>query len=145
MNIRMKIVREVALAADRMYDQAQHFGNLAARALGTDRRSQITGLESIANSSQKVSDVLDYVKLRTARDHQTRREKGWHKDELGKTLLAFFETDLRKERDTLCTSKDLLSLDDFQRQEVYILLIRAFVARLAAQYEYAVSISETLS
>jgi hypothetical protein len=89
-------------------------------------------LESIANSSQKVSDVFDYLKLRTA------RQKEWQQHDLGKNLLKYLETDLREKRKHLPKKDpDLVSLNEFQQQEVYMLLIRAFVAHLAAQYEFA--------
>src|SRR5205807_2715385 len=63
MNREMQIVRAVELAADEFYGESGRFGNMAAECFGTGDagRSQITGLESIANSAIKVSDVLDYV------------------------------------------------------------------------------------
>lgn len=137
MNKRMKMLRAVALEADAFYEQAKEFGVQAARALGCDKRSQITGLESIANSTPKVSDVLDYLKLRTA------RQKEWQQGDLGKHLIHYIETDLKEKRDAicrpaaLCRQAELGKLDPFVQQEVYMLLIRAFVAQLAAQYEFA--------
>ena len=141
MNIRMKMLRKIALVVDTdvFYKQSEKFGKLAARSLTSERRSQITGLENLANTSRKVSDILDYVKVRTARDLQSRKndQPGWHRNDLGKEALAYLEQDLRKLRDDLCRSKELASLDEFQQQEVYMLLIRAFVSQLAAHYEYA--------
>ena len=63
MNLSMTIIRAVAkeLDHDAVYDRAQALGQ---QAVGL-RRAQISGLESIANSTYKVSDVLDYLKLRT--------------------------------------------------------------------------------
>lgn len=137
-NSRMRIVRSVALEADAFYDDAKKLGELAARSLGQNKRSQATGLESIANSSQKVSDVFDYVKLRTA------RQKEWQKDNLGKELITNLEK-LALKRDRICADLHIEGQTFEGRtihQEVYILLIRAFVSQFAAQYEYAVSISE---
>jgi hypothetical protein len=137
--LRLKMVRAIEMETDLdpFYNKATELGRKAARALGRDKRSQITGLESIANSTQKASDVFDYVKLRTA------RQKEWQQGELGQELLKYLETDLRRTRDNVCTS---LSLPPLQaapqqevslRQEVYMRLIRAFVAHLAAQYEFS--------
>jgi hypothetical protein len=127
------MVRAIALQADSedFYTKAKAFGEQAAQALGPAKRAQITGLESVANSSQKVSDVFDYLKLRTA------RQKEWQHLDLGKNLLQYLETDLRKKRQDLCSDLELASLNAFQQQEAYMLLIRAFVAHLAAQYEFA--------
>ena len=133
MNIRMKMLQAVALESDAepFYDQAKAFGERAAQALGHTKRSQITGLESQANSTQKVTDIFDYLKLRTA------RQKEWQRENLGRDLLAHLETGLRQARDRIVSLPDMSSLNAWQRQEVYLLLIRAFVAHLAAQYEYA--------
>jgi hypothetical protein len=133
MNIRMKMIRAVELEADSdaFYSAAKAFGDRAAQALGRTKRAQITGLESMANSSHKVSDILDYLKLRTA------RQKEWQQGDLGKDLIQYLERDLRRTRQHVCADQELSTLDPFQQQEVYIMLIRAFVAHLVAQYEFA--------
>lgn len=130
MNIRMKMLRAVALAADEFYDDAKRLGTLAEPAL-KGKRAQVTGLESVANGSIKVSDVLDYLKLRTARQEQ------WQRGDLGRQLIAYIESNLRKRRDDLLKASEFASLDGIQRQEMYMMLIRAFIAQFAAQYEYA--------
>jgi len=144
MNTRLKMLHEVALVADgpAFTSRARELGGLAATALGEKHRSQITGLESLANSTLKVSDVFDYLKLRTA------RHKEWRESELGQQLLQYLEQDLAQEREQICLR---LGLSDEapeqreQRQEVYRALIRAFVQQLAAHYEYALALPEGAS
>lgn len=129
-----RIMREVDWEADNddFRANAQELGQRAQKALTREKRSQITGLESVANSTQKVSDVFNYIKLRTARQSE------WRSHNFGQDLLEYLETTLSQKRDNVvrAVSKHT-SLDKYQQQEVYILLIRAFVAQLAAQYEYA--------
>lgn len=126
--MRIKILRQVALRADIFYGKAEELGSKAATALGKDKRSQISGLEGIANSALKTSDVFDFIKLRTARQAPW---KDW-----GPALLNFLRKDLRKERKRIC---DTLGMDQqsVDGLEVYLLLIREFVRQLAAHYEYA--------
>jgi hypothetical protein len=129
-NIRLRMVHAVARAADQCFaDRAKELGALAANALGEGHRSQITGLESIANAALKVSDIFDYIKLRTARHAE------WRQNSLGPKLLAYLEQDLGRERDRIC--QELGSPDETLRQEVYLRLIRAFVQQFAAHYEYS--------
>lgn len=130
MNQKIKIVREVALRADGFYESAKNLGQKAEQALGPKKRSQITGLESLANSALKVSDVLDFIKARTA------RQKEWREQQLGPEMLKFIEQDLRRQRDGICASLSIAK-DTLEAQEVYLLLIREFVRQVAAQYEFA--------
>ncbi|NJN68121.1 MAG: hypothetical protein HC884_16120 [Chloroflexaceae bacterium] len=128
-----RMLREVALAADAFYKKAEELGQQAFASLGREKRSQITGLESLANSTQKTSDVFNYIKTRTA------RQKEWRKKDFGKDLLLYLETTLATERNNIVANlkAQKIELDAHQQKEVYLLLIRAFVAQLAAQYEFA--------
>jgi hypothetical protein len=136
MSVGLQIARAVAkeLDNDDVYGRAQSLGS---QAVGL-RRAQISGLESVANGTRKVSDVLDYIKLRTA------RHKEWRVNEIGAALLAALERDLRERRDGICKELEQLGavggaikMDDYMRQDIYIRLIRGFVAQIAAQYEFA--------
>ncbi len=130
MNQQIKIAREVALRADGFYENAKELGEKAATVLGEKKRAQITGLESQANSSLKVSDVLDFIKVRTARHEE------WRKQEFGAELLQFIEKNLRQQRQSVCATL-VIAEDTIMAQEVYLLLIRALVRQIAAHYEFA--------
>ena len=136
MSIGLQIARAVAkeLDNDDVYARAKNLGN---KAMGL-KRSQISGLENIANGSRKVSDVLDYLKLRTA------RHKEWQNNGIGAELLHELEQELRKLRDGIWKEleqqvEQQVKADerDYVRQDVYMRLIRGYVAQVAAQYEYA--------
>ena len=72
----MQVIREVNIQAEAMYENAVQLGDHAAYVLGKKHRSQMTSLESIAESALKTSDILDYVKKQTARFDYWRRVYG---------------------------------------------------------------------
>lgn len=129
MNEDLRIMRQVALQADAFYEDAKRLGTLAAKCLTGQKRSQITGLESICNSTLKVSDVCDYIKMRTA------RQKEWQQDNLGPKVLEYIEKNIAQRRGLICA---VLKIEDkLKQQDIYMMLIREFVWQLAAQYEFA--------
>ncbi len=76
---RLKIKREISDQADILYEKAIELGDHAAEAFeGLNKnerrrhRSQMTGLENIAETTLKVSDVLNYIKKQTARREYSR-------------------------------------------------------------------------
>jgi len=127
--LRLHILREVALRADSFQPQAEDLGSKAARALTDSKRAQITGLESMANSALKVTDVLDFIKLRSARQEE------WRTGNWGALLLEFVRDNLREQRNQICAT---LKIDapSPHSQEVHLMLIREFVRQLSAHYEY---------
>jgi hypothetical protein len=136
---RMLILREVALLADKptFYNKAEELGKKAAEALTDRKRSQITGLESLANSAFKTSDVFDFIKLRLARQDE------WRKSNWGEDLLNFLSRDLREHRKMIC--KNLIpqiESDSPGGLEIHLLLIREFIRQLAAHYEYACKVQQ---
>lgn len=140
---RMKMLRAVALRADKFYPDAEKLGRSAAVALTADKRSQITNLESIANVALKVTDIYDFIKVRTARDAQqsdAKKKRGWHQEDLGPKLLAYLSRNLRDERNEIC-QKLQIDPNSAEGIHVHLLLIREFVRQLAAQYEYACKFS----
>ena len=81
MNQGMKIIKEVAQVADRddFYGKAETLGEIASRAFGESHRSQMTSLENIANSTLKVTDVLDFIKKQFAK---SKPNEDWRKEAL---------------------------------------------------------------
>jgi hypothetical protein len=137
-------IQEVATQADLFYDHGVRFGQWAARALGGRRRAQITGLESIANSSLKVSDVLDYLKKQTAKSQagEAWRRRNDEQQELGPELIAFINSTLGNRRNLICSSVERVTeqaATEQERQQTYLALIREFVRQVAAQYELEVT------
>src|SRR6266704_5723884 len=87
--------------SEEFYQKSQDLGILAAQSFreeqGRERqqrhRAQMTGLENIAETTLKVTDVLDYVKKQIA------RQPGWTKTYQGKSfgesLKRYIENNLK--------------------------------------------------
>jgi len=130
----MQIVRAVALAADGFYEDAKNLGETAVDCFTGGRRSQITGLESLANGAIKVSDVLDYIKKQVGKDTDKSDRQSWRKNDFGKKLLEYLEVNLKRQLGTLSLSPP--SVDKAEQQRVHLMLIREFVRQMSAHYEY---------
>ena len=147
MNREMQIIREVNIQAENFYEDALQLGNHAAHALRKEHRSQMTGLENIANSALKASDILDYIKRQTARFSYWRQ--GFASPDnpqgaFGERLKHYLEQDLATKRDIICGPKKLdidAETDEHRhvQRRVYLLLIRQFLHQMIVQYEYCVN------
>jgi hypothetical protein len=136
--LRIKMLREVALRADGFYDRAEKLGQKAAKALTDRKSSQIKNLEGIANSALKTSDIFDFIKTRTARDGRqsnAERKRGWHQENLGPDLLKYLSQGLSIQRRNICGQLNI-DTEGIDGLEVHLMLIREFVRQLAAHYEY---------
>ena len=141
MNQQMKILKEITRIADSdaFHERAENLGDIASKAFGTRHRSQMTNLENIANSTLKVTDVLDYIKKQVARAD---KNKMWRKDNFGTKLKKYIEESLRKRREEICTILENVEEDSVEGQRIYLNLIRQFVGQLAVHYEYRVVIGD---
>jgi hypothetical protein len=150
LNIEMQIIREVNEQAELFYDKAQKLGTLAADAMGTGRRSQMTGLENIVETTLKTSDVYDYIKKQMARFDDWRdtpkKRHGQPPEEqkskgFGESLLEQLEA-LKRTRDTICEHLGIPNqIDEHRRmrQHIFLQLIRQFIRQVVIEYEYRVS------
>lgn len=102
-------------------------------------KTQVHGLETLAFTTNKVSDVTDWLKLRVGRDEKRNR---WAKDGIGRDLLTALEG-LREDAHHIVTKiiKDYPSTvedPDLERQ-VHLRLIREYLKHLRAHFEYALA------
>jgi hypothetical protein len=146
-NRRTMIKLQVNNEAVDFYPMSQKLGELAAKTFsqendkGRDRqRAQMTGLENIAETTQKWTDVLDYIKKQMA------RPRGWTKiydgESFGESLKNYIEVELSKSVTRICNRVQIgdESYEDKQdRQQVYLYLIRDFIRQVVVQYEYKTS------
>lgn len=139
MNQQMKILKEIAQIADSdsFYGRAEELGEDASKAFGSRHRSQMTSLENIANSTLKVTDVLDYIKKQVARADKNKR---WRKDHFGARLKQYIEQDLRKQREEVCKVLEDVEGSSIEGQRIYLHLIREFVRQFVVHYEYQTAI-----
>jgi hypothetical protein len=147
MNIEMKIIREVSLEAEECYPEAVKLGDHAAYALKSRHRSQLTGLENIAESTFKTSDILDYAKKQIARFGHWRLPDPTASNPqqgFGERLKDYLEKELPTRVERICESRRLnirkaTDDDKQQRRHIYLLLMRQVIRQIVVQYEYRVS------
>ena len=145
MNLEMRIIREVNIQAEDFYEDAVALGDHAAYALKAVHRAQVTGLENVAESAFKTSDVFDYIKKQIARFSYWRAAFPEYKDPnigFGERLKYYLEHPLAETMKRACSNLDIGDASDEEKQRrrhVYLLLIRQFVRQMAAEYEYQVS------
>lgn len=150
LNKRTMIMIRVNEQAEQFYEQSQKLGILAAQSFqevrGVEKgrhRAQMTGLENIADTTLKVSDVLDYIKKQIA------RRQGWTTlidgQSFGEKLKNYIEKDLEGARNKVCASVgigDQKEEEQRERQKIYLDLVRQFVRQIVVQYEYFIAASE---
>lgn len=157
MNREMQIIREVNIQAENFYNQAVQLGNHAAFALGRSRRSQMTGLENIADSALKKTDVFDYIKRQTAKFPFWRQsiphDKAHHSTSnpaddkgFGERLMYYLEEAMQGYLEAICDEKrlnigDKTDDDRYERRRISLLLIRQFIHQMVATYEFQVSMT----
>ena len=148
MNIELKIIREVSLEAEECYPEAVKLGDHAAYALQSRHRAQLTGLENIAESAFKTSDILDYIKKQIARFSQWRRPDPTANNPqqgFGERLKDYLEQELPLRVERICERKRLNignETDEHRllRRHIYLLLMRQVIRQVVVQYEYRVSL-----
>lgn len=146
MKIEMQIILEVTHQAENFYEEAIQLGDHAAYTLKAKHRSQMTGLETLAESALKASDVLDYIKRQTARSSYWREPfpPDASNQSFGERLKESVEKKLAKRRNEICRKErlnigDTTDEDQRRRRRIYMLLIRQFLRQMIVQYEYRVS------
>jgi len=111
------------------YSKAVSVGKKAAE--NGIKRNQITNLENIANTTFKVSDIIDYVKKQTARHREWQRG-------IGDELLKFINEDV------VTVSKEIKKEIEGDSGEgvvplrkIQLQLLRELIHSFAINYEYA--------
>lgn len=138
--------------SEEFYKKSQNLGILAAQSFreeqGRERqqrhRAQMTGLENIAETTLKVTDVLDYVKKQTARQKGWQKEVGANRERFGESLKKCIESELKTFVDNVCNGFIESATDEGKRdrQEAYLQLVRQLIRQLVVRYEYEVSEAE---
>lgn len=138
--------------SEEFYKKSQNLGILAAQSFreeqGRERqqrhRAQMTGLENIAETTLKVTDVLDYVKKQTARQKGWQKEVGANRERFVESLKKCIESELKTFVDNVCNGFIESATDEGKRdrQEAYLQLVRQLIRQLVVRYEYEVSEAE---
>jgi len=149
---------------DTFYTKSEEIGKLAARAFLDDERkddhqkpgqnpakdqkapdkkeldkhrSQMTSLENIAETTRKVTDVLDFIKKQIGRPNQIAWRKEYEGQRFGETLKQYIENDIKAIANDVYI--DVREVNELERQHIYLLLVRQCIRQIVAQYEYSIS------
>lgn len=125
--------KEIAIKSDDYFESAQHLADLAAGA--KLRTAQVRNLETLAYSTDKISDLLDAIKKQIGRSGNDQR---WRYMDLGESLLNALGG-LRDDADMICGAigeRYAPLPQDFQRQ-VHLELCREYLKHFAAHYLYS--------
>jgi hypothetical protein len=135
--LRVALERAIARKSDD-YDQSarQYAGQLVGTKLD---KTQVHGLETLASTTDKVSDITDWLKLRVGRDS---KREGWAKEGIGRDLVSKLEglrRDAKEIVDKLRVGEGTAfayQVDPDLERQVHLRLCREFLKHLAAHFEY---------
>jgi hypothetical protein len=113
-------------------------------------RAQLTGLETIAETTLKVTDVLDFIKKQMARPQAywrkpyTREKAELQGKRFGEGLMSYIEGYIKQEATKICDQEvpKNKNTDEWkiEMQHIYLQLVRQFIRQIVAHYEYCVSL-----
>jgi hypothetical protein len=136
--LRLAVRREVAKASDELAPKVQEPAESLAKAPRLDT-TQVRNLENLAYSTDKVSDITDFLKRQIGRSSQRER---WRYDQVGLKVLDTL-TGLRHQAEGIVKElrdKDLdAAVDDDLPRRVHLALCREYVKHLAAEFLYRAS------
>lgn len=140
--LRVALERAIARQSDEYDRRAQQY---AARLISTKLdNTQVRGLETQASTTDRVSDITDWLKLRVGRDSKLER---WAKDGIGRDLVTELEglrRDAKEIVDKLRVGEGRVGegsafaypMDPDLERQVHLRLCREFLKHLAAHFEY---------
>ena len=91
--------------------------------------AQIKGLQTLAYTTDKVSDVVDWIKIRVG------RESKW--TIIGPRLLGILHQELKQDASKIVSELGEKSdLPDDVRRQIHLNLIREYLTHVSAHFEY---------
>jgi hypothetical protein len=131
---RVALERAIARKSDEYDGRARAH---AEKLVQTDLdKTQVRGLETLAYTTDRVSHVFDWLKVRIGRDEKRKR---WAKGGIGNKLLIKLE-ELRDDAQDLAIqvreSHPLPEKGNDLERQVHLRLIREYLKHLAAHFEY---------
>ena len=132
---RHAIQQAVARESDRFFDRAQSPAE-KLRAAGLDK-AQVHGLENIAYSTDRLSDIYDFLKKQTGRPGKLGQK--WQYENVGPDLLSALSS-LGREANQIATAVRAEypeAIDDDAARRIHLELCREYLKHVAAHYQYS--------
>jgi len=144
---RLAIQRAVAQASDRLFEKAQGPAEKLQAAFHQEQEkgtTQIRNLENIAYSTDRLSDIYDFLKKQMGRPGDL--GKKWRHQGVGQELLETL-IGLRKQARTIIEGNEKAGIegvkqkypqgvDDDTERQVHLMLCREYLKHVAAHYLY---------
>ena len=138
----IKIVRRVAInnaiveKSDAYLSKAEPVAEAMVQAKLNN--AQIKGLQTLAYTTDKVSDVVDWIKIRIGRDE---RRNGWAKKAIGPELLRTLYQELGDDAKKIVEELgDKGGLPENPRRQIHLRLIREYLTHVSAHFGYIGSV-----
>ncbi|MBZ0161053.1 MAG: hypothetical protein K8G79_13135 [bacterium] len=132
--LRVALRAAIARASDQQLEDARP-RILAERLTRTSlKNTQIHSLENLAYTTDKISDITDFLKKQIGRDA---RSHGWAKENVGHEVIAALEL-LRQKADEIVNEErtHVADIDADLPRRVHLDLCREFVKHLTAEFMY---------
>lgn len=131
---RQAIRRLVAMESDGFFERAQSPAD-KLRTAGLDR-SQVHSLENIAYSTDRLSDIYDFLKKQIGRPGKLGQR--WRHRGVGQDLLNALSGLNRKARDiaNIVRADYPEAIDDDAGRRIHLELCREYLKHVAAHYQY---------
>lgn len=131
---RHAIQRAVARESDRFFDRAQ---SPAEKLRAVDlKRAQVHGLENIAYSTDRLSDIYDFLKKQMGRPGKLGQR--WRRENVGQDLLSAL-SGLSREANQIArtvAAEYPEAIDDDASRRIHLELCREYLKHVAAHYQY---------
>jgi len=130
-NRKLKYLKEANTIADQteFRGKAKDMGEKAGKIFSD--KTQMKNLENIANSSMKITDILNFIKRQTGKDKD---RKNWYKNNFGPELLDTMEGYLAEASTSV--KQKLEVTDPGEQMLIDLLIVREFIRQVVIHYEY---------
>jgi len=132
--VRLAIQRAVAQVSDSLFEGAQGPGEKLRKAkLDT---GQIRNLENIAYSTDRLSDIYDFLKKQVGRPGKLGQQ--WRQDGVGQELLNTLTSLRKRAREIVKGVRQEYpqGVDEDTERQVHLMLCREYLKHVAAHYLY---------
>ncbi len=136
---RLTIQQAVARESDKFFEKAIVPANKLWVAFGEGKKgmTQVRNLENIAYSTDRLSDIYDFLKKQMGRPGKLGEH--WRHEGVGRELLDSL-TWLRKQARKIANDvkdKHAQGVNDDTERQIHLTLCREYVKHVAAHYQYA--------
>lgn len=135
----MKIYKEIAYytSTKEFYEKAENWGERAKK-IFNQKTTQMSNLRTIAETTFKVTDILNYIKNQASKSW---KNKDWNYNNFARDLIRLL---YENENEIICTYKKQITgkpgfkdtLQEWERQQIHLKLCRIFIKQMVVHFNY---------